>query len=49
MVADIPVNIDGDTAVDRVGYLAAQGHNSHTIELVLGYLQRQGMVDEPNS
>lgn len=50
VVADaLAANIDGQTAVDLVSYLATQGHSSQTIEMVLGYLQRQGVVDGPNS
>lgn len=50
VVADaLAANTDGHPAVDIVSYLSGQGHSWQTIETVLAYLQRQGVVTGPSS
>jgi hypothetical protein len=50
VVADtLAASADRRTAGDAVGYMARQGHSSQTINTVLAYLQRQGLVEGSGS
>lgn len=50
VVADaLAATAEGPTAVDMVSYMARQGHSSQTIETVLAYMQRQGLVEGAGS